>query len=466
MSMWNILEIEATSDLSTIKKAYARKLKVHHPEEDPQGFQSLKEAYDNAVRYAKYRSRQTVYAPENGWDYEESEYDEVRQEKTSNPEENGPFPGNPSDGPSDAPSEILPPEPFSRREAANQEFVNQLDLLYSDFFERIKLENWTELLNREAMWDIENRCRLEPMVVGYLSAHYRLPQSIWKLLDRSFNLQEREKELYREYDTSFVRHVMNVLKQPIPLNYSFVKEVAGRQYDRYLELKDKTLELLEENPRTAESTLEQARALCPKDPDLTRMEGIIRYQTGKFDPALQLFGQALLLNPNDMEALYYRALISFVRCRYKSALEDLDKVRSAYPDHLPSLWLSAKCCHELKASFRAKDLIERAYLLEPGGEKVKYAREQIDRRLKGKLWFRLFIQPWKFRQTTQTLLALYKFSEKRVTSKTILYILAVIAKWLLYLLIALLALAIAYVTKIGILILIFYLIKHFSDKEK
>jgi hypothetical protein len=60
MDIWDILGVEETCDLSAIKKAYARKLKIHHPEDDPQGFQTLKEAYDSAVQYAKYIGRQEL----------------------------------------------------------------------------------------------------------------------------------------------------------------------------------------------------------------------------------------------------------------------------------------------------------------------------------------------------------------------------------------------------------------------
>lgn len=53
MSDWKILGIEPTKELKQIKKAYASKLKQLVPDEQPEEFQQLKEAFDRAVKYAK-----------------------------------------------------------------------------------------------------------------------------------------------------------------------------------------------------------------------------------------------------------------------------------------------------------------------------------------------------------------------------------------------------------------------------
>ena len=50
--MWEILGIDPTTDEGAIRKAYARALKNTRPDKDPQGYQQLREAFDEARRYA------------------------------------------------------------------------------------------------------------------------------------------------------------------------------------------------------------------------------------------------------------------------------------------------------------------------------------------------------------------------------------------------------------------------------
>lgn len=53
MSCWIRLGIDPTQDLNAIRQAYRSRLPAHHPETDPQGFQALREAYEQAQRLAR-----------------------------------------------------------------------------------------------------------------------------------------------------------------------------------------------------------------------------------------------------------------------------------------------------------------------------------------------------------------------------------------------------------------------------
>lgn len=53
MNHWSVLQIAPTQNIKAIKTAYAALLKLHKPEQDPVGYQRLREAFDAALTDAK-----------------------------------------------------------------------------------------------------------------------------------------------------------------------------------------------------------------------------------------------------------------------------------------------------------------------------------------------------------------------------------------------------------------------------
>ena len=56
MNFWSILGIPPTKNLKDIKRAYAKQSKVYHPEDDPENFQRLQKAYQEALAWQKSKS--------------------------------------------------------------------------------------------------------------------------------------------------------------------------------------------------------------------------------------------------------------------------------------------------------------------------------------------------------------------------------------------------------------------------
>ncbi len=52
MNAWEVLEIDATRDVRAIKSAYAKKLKITRPDDDPDAYHVLVRAYEQALEYA------------------------------------------------------------------------------------------------------------------------------------------------------------------------------------------------------------------------------------------------------------------------------------------------------------------------------------------------------------------------------------------------------------------------------
>lgn len=78
MSVWQRLDINATNDIRAIKRAYAKQVKITRPDEDPEGFQQLHEAYKEALSLVKQEmALEEEWEAEEEW--EQSEYQELGQ---------------------------------------------------------------------------------------------------------------------------------------------------------------------------------------------------------------------------------------------------------------------------------------------------------------------------------------------------------------------------------------------------
>jgi len=63
VNCWTILGLDADADLRSIKRQYATLLKVHRPDEDPSGFQRLREAYEQAMEWSRRAPSVVAFSP-------------------------------------------------------------------------------------------------------------------------------------------------------------------------------------------------------------------------------------------------------------------------------------------------------------------------------------------------------------------------------------------------------------------
>lgn len=64
-SIWGILGVAPGSDRDTVRRAYARKLRVTNPEDDPQGFMALREAYESALEQLRWAEEDALFDAED-----------------------------------------------------------------------------------------------------------------------------------------------------------------------------------------------------------------------------------------------------------------------------------------------------------------------------------------------------------------------------------------------------------------
>lgn len=146
MTYWNLLGIDPTADESVIKKAYASQLQVYHPEEDPEGYQRLREAYEWAKKQAK-----VLQAEETSCDLDEDEWHSDTYDID--------IPDDPDDEISVLQSSWqagdFESSPLKRHPA--QVFFEQMEELYNDFPRRMDPEQWKILMASDYMWGIDHQ---------------------------------------------------------------------------------------------------------------------------------------------------------------------------------------------------------------------------------------------------------------------------------------------------------------------
>lgn len=149
MTYWDVLGIEPTGDTKALKKAYANKLKLHHPEDDMQGFQRLRQAYEWALAQAKFTNgtnststRQQAHEPVCEDHQSEIVKDNVSCEATTDPY-------------NISPDEIV------------NGFMRKVEDIYNNVLCRNDVNQWKKLLADEALWNIDVTQQLRYRVLTF-----------------------------------------------------------------------------------------------------------------------------------------------------------------------------------------------------------------------------------------------------------------------------------------------------------
>ncbi len=151
-----ILEIEETKDEAAISKAYRNKLRVTNPEDNPEGFKRLREAYEEALRLARIS--------------DEEEMDN---------------------------------KPKSEVDL----WLSKVNDLYEDFCCRCDEERWKDILKDSVCEGLDTSLEAREKLFIFLMNHTNIPQKIWKLIDEEFEYIKDFKNLEERFPKNFLKYV-------------------------------------------------------------------------------------------------------------------------------------------------------------------------------------------------------------------------------------------------------------------
>ena len=131
------------------------------------------------------------------------------------------------------------------------------------------------------------------------------------------------------------------------------------------------------------------------------------------------------------------------------------------PNEANSVLLALECNLKLNNLTKSFELLKQSFTLEHKLESYPKL-EKLKKRLRLKLWVKLFLRPFSISQTFRCLLWLYNINKNTFTMKKTLNRLIKIGKWIL---IILLFLAIAAATKIGVVFFLLYFVRQYEKKK-
>lgn len=208
--IFSVLGITETEDEREIKAAYRERLAVTNPEDNPEGFKRLRQAYEEALALLK--------APQD---------EEQEQEDTS---ETG-------------------------------QWVAQAARLYSTLDGRRDLEAWRELFLQDIYLSLDGEAECQEKLLVFLMNHYKLPTEIWKLLEEKLEICKSQSKLKEKFPAEFIDYLVNRVTRGEEVEFSQFEGPQDGDYDSFLQcydncwgaLQEKKLEyaaqLLEESDR-------------------------------------------------------------------------------------------------------------------------------------------------------------------------------------------------------------------------
>jgi len=193
---WRVLGIAPTSDVRLLKKAYAARLKQTNPEDDAEGFQRLREAYEMALASIR---------------WQEAHRDEAGKPRPSPTPPSSPRPSAPEAGSPRYGLRALDAE--WTQEGAGMLAI-QAERLVDDPEQRTSEAAWRALLANESLWNVDMRQRFERSLIELLLRRaYALTPGIWCQLEAEFHWSEQPLSFYRSLPRDAVDRLLERLEQ-------------------------------------------------------------------------------------------------------------------------------------------------------------------------------------------------------------------------------------------------------------
>lgn len=326
MDIWALLGIEKTVDTKVIKRAYAKVLKNYHPEDDPEGFMRVREAYEKALGQAKAASKGVNFLVFDPISFEDT--NKCNSENVSTPKDT-----------IDSIHIRNNEEKFPTK--SKEQFLERIELLYNDIFKRRDITCWQDLFTELT---VDEYLYLDEHAWDFFNTNCSLPYDVWKLIDSEFSIFE---------DTRF--RWTKLVQFDFGLSFDCFDQELDVDYSSYAKNRFFAFEcFIRGDYKSTVQYAKEAEKIFDKDYMIYRLKGIALYFLRNYTEAIEAFSNALLLNSNDLDILLYRGYSWLKKSEYEKASMDFYTVLKIDMDNLDGL-KGITMCMNAKKKYRSAD---------------------------------------------------------------------------------------------------------------
>lgn len=375
VNAWEFLEINPTMDVKVIKRAYARKLRDAHPEDEIEAFQSLQEAYKAALQEAKYLSSIAAEDAGNEGDSldatsgagrDNNEIDMINHlnlekvDSQNHLEHSQVAVTLETDA---SIEEVSRYEDDSTRKVTFPEwFMGQIHILYHDYNARIKLENWQYMLSFEEVRAFEYYSIISESLWEYLKQFNQLPQPVLRLLEEQFNWLKQKDSVHSSDadDHDFYEYYYYLVTRSWSYEFPEFLEISEDiNPDAFIFYREKARQALSTNDlEQAERYLNEAQALYRDDFDLLRLYGEYLNRTDKQKEAHLIYERLVREFPYEESIMLQYCTFLLAEKRIKEAMRLYQDILTKDSNSIQAMTGIALCYQHYGQLQEAKDILE------------------------------------------------------------------------------------------------------------
>ncbi len=389
-SIWDILEIEETKDKNSIKNAYRRKLTRTNPEDYPEEFKELRYAYEQAIEAAdalpsagkKGVSGDGTSAGgtnADGASGDGSSAGGTNAAGASAEETNadGAFAGGAGES-----SVAGSGQGLIKDESPVGLWMEKVEELYGSFYDRIDVHQWEKLLADDVCVGLESAEEARTQLLKFFMDHIKLPNTIWRAIDRVFDITRDKQELYELFPKDYIDYILRLIKYENFLDYHLFTGNAFADYDAYMDM------YFDLRQTVSELKYEEAMKLYDKlldneiyHPFIEVERAFIEAGRGRQEQAEALLEPVSLKYPDSFYIGNTYAVLCVENGHYEDARPVFEHLLELKPENYDARLGLARCISAGGDDLPAKEMVLDLLEENPGDDNAMNALKKINEHL-------------------------------------------------------------------------------------